>query len=242
MATFFCFLRTIAELYSEEVEQNDKNCLPGIPPTMFYDTSVLYYEIERVGGLSSYLYKAHHREVSESLSIPDYLPVNSTQAEASHAHRVNDLIHQDTPFPSRGHLTRDMATIFNPNEGGTPGALISPPITVSVPNNQSIPNSENPEESGVGILSTMGPESITTQTQTSQVSARNAINLMPPPPPPRTINIHMAVERDENAENVNISATSSGEVISPPLPVPRLGAALLAGTPRFEAINLWLLR
>ncbi len=234
MATFFCFLRTITELYSEEVENNSDNRLPDIPSTMFYDTSISYFEMERVGGLASYLYKAHHREVSQSLSIPDYISPAAPTGDTTTANRGNNPMHHNaTPMPSAPH----MHLLESHDQQGESSSIFEPPpgITIAVPRIQAIPvELDAPNEANGGILSTnAGNATATTTTQTSQASGRERISMPPPPPPPRQTHVAPApvTERDEN-NGGSLSATSSGEDIPPPLPVPHLGAALLAGTPR----------
>jgi hypothetical protein len=66
-------MKVIAVLWSEEVERDESLGLPDIPPSMFYDMTINYHETERLGGLANYLYKTHHMEVSQALSIPDYM-------------------------------------------------------------------------------------------------------------------------------------------------------------------------
>lgn len=236
MATFFCFLRTITELYSEEVDSNNENRLPDIPPSMFYDTSISYFEMERVGGLASYLYKAHHREVAQALSIPDYITPAATTADPAHSNRGNNPIHHNaTPMPSAPNL-HFLEVVDQPEEESRSSAVLdpSPGITIAVPRIQAIPLELEPSDGGnAGILSTNTGNATT---QTSQAPNRERSSIMPPPPPPpRQTPVAPApaptTERDDN-NGANLSATSSGEDIPPPLPVPHLGAALLAGTPR----------
>lgn len=228
MATFFCFLRTITELYSEEVENNSENRLPDIPSTMFYDTSISYFEMERVGGLASYLYKAHHREVSQSLSIPDYI----TPAAPAGDRGNNPVHHNATPMPSAPHMHL-LESEDQSGESRSSSILEQPPgISIAVPRIQAIPvGLDASDDANGGILSTNTGNATT---QTSQAPGRERSSIMPPPPPPiRQTHVAPAPvpERDEN-NGGNLSATSSGEDIPPPLPVPHLGAALLAGTPR----------
>lgn len=120
MCTFFRFLKVVAVLNAEEVESNSDLKMIDLLPAMFYDTTINYYDIERVGGLSSYLYKAHHLEVSRALNIPDYI-ANNAQSQG----RSDGVGGMDTPMPS-------FRTILH--VGQSPMASVSVPlIRVTMP-------------------------------------------------------------------------------------------------------------
>ena len=120
MCTFFRFLKVVAVLNSEEIEENSELKMVDLLPSMFYDTTINYYDIERVGGLSSYLYKAHHLEVSRVLNIPDYISNN-----AHNQGRTDGAGGMDTPMPS-------FRTILH--VGQSPMASVSVPlIRVTMP-------------------------------------------------------------------------------------------------------------
>lgn len=207
-------MRTIAELYAEEVDRTGENHLPDIPTTLFYDTSVSFYEMERVGGLASYLYKVHHKEVSQALSIPDYISP-PTAADTAVIHRIQNPMHPGTPMPSSPTqilASDDHATLAAPT-----------PISVTVP---LVPNEmDSADEQAEGILSMDPGPAI----NLSRIASRSPM----PPPPSRNIRLPSTTERDENG-GINVSATSSGEDVSNQQVGPLGAGALLAGTPRYR--------
>jgi len=65
----FTLLRAIETLAKTEL--NSAGQL-DLPPSIFFDTSIDYFDMDRVGGLSSHLFRKFHTQVAESLAIPDY--------------------------------------------------------------------------------------------------------------------------------------------------------------------------
>jgi len=234
MATFFCFLRTVGDLYCSEVEQNDEQKLPDIPSSMFFDTSISYYDMERVGGIVSYLYKTHHKEVCQALSIPDYMPNNAaapTPAPGHHGGAVNPFsVHRDTPMPSVLQLNTSDPDGTASDGSTSDGNSHSPSplnqimsertITITVPRIQPVLPIQLGENTG--ILST----AIGNVTTNAAQQEPPEIAIAPPPPPP------LPRQAPDHNNDVHVSTTSSGEDVSAPMPVPHLGAALIAGTPR----------
>lgn len=220
MATFFCFSRTIAELYSEEVQENSEKLFPYIPPSMFYDTSVSYFEMERVGGLSNYLYKAHHKEVSEALSIPDY--INAATSSGAPSPPPAHHVHQATPYPTVINLSSDPGSGNEDSDDDEDG---SQTITVTLPRPHPLGVTGAPTERQVGILATGA--AIANSPTVHPFQMRNN----PIPVAPASTPVQPPAERDENTGR-NVSATSSGEDLTPSNPMPHFGAAILAGTPR----------
>ncbi|CAL8088738.1 unnamed protein product [Orchesella dallaii] len=233
MATFFCFLRTVGDLYREEVENNDEQKLPDFPCSMFFDTSISYYEMERVGGIASYLYKTHHKEVCQALSIPDYMPNNATTTPAQGGGRVSQGVQRGTPMPSALQLNTSDEQETTASDGSTSGENSPSPthqtvsnrtitIAVPVPRIQPVgPVTLAPLAENMGILSTSTPTG-NAITQSNGAPQRVELGITPLLP---------SRQAPDHNNGVHVSATSSGEDVSTPMPVPHLGAALIAGTP-----------
>lgn len=191
------------------------------PCSIFYDTSISYFDMERVGGLASYLYKAHHIEVSTKLSIPDYLSsiIPATQ------HRE---LPPGTPMPGVIHVSTavgDQSALGHNNRAGV--SISAPAITIAVPRLHPLLTSIDPSSSSTS--SDQNPGTIGTSASTDQATVHPHINIhsAPPPPPlpPRLIETTVNASNEENA-----SSTSSGEAVVAAAPAPQFGA-LITGTP-----------
>jgi len=224
-------LQTISELFQEEVASGvDK--LPDIPSSVFYDTSINYYEIERVGGLASYLYKTYHVEVAQQLNIPDYI----SAAAPRPAH-----IHDDTPMPSVVRVNLNAQDGFSSTTNRMvrsgrplPGTSLSEPaIAISVSPMDSIRSTEG----SVGII--IAPHRAEPgTTNTSLVShTPDGLNM-------HHVNTPMSIqltERESHADTENtvvVSNTSSSDEVTSRSAGPPFGG-LFAGSGRYRYFTVY---
>ncbi|CAG7734881.1 unnamed protein product [Allacma fusca] len=227
MCTFFRFLKTIAVLYSEELEENSELRLPEIPPAMFYDTTVNYYDIERVGGLSSYLYKSNHVEISQALHIDDYI-LNGANNQQPRTAGDNPL-GVDTPVPG-------FRTILHVSGQNPMNSVSVPLIRVSLPDNR---------QGGTLVAAQLGttqaghrpPATAHNQTPVIPISvpalaretAETGTETQTPSEGLSSTNLGMLAGTGTGRRLLgrSVSATSSGEELERPLHT--AGAALIAG-------------
>lgn len=221
MCTFFCLLNTISELYAEEVDNNKTETdLPDLPSSLFYDTSLAYYDMERLGGLASYLYKTYHREISTKLSIPDYVqerpPPASAEPEPTSASTVMPgVIHVSTAVTTEDSvMTRNitMAELSPPDIIMTVPRVLRPPLI----------NTSTPPTLAIGAPPPppMPPAPVP---PISSASVERRIGMTSTNIPPPAIGVIPSTE--------TASAASSEETIASVHPqIPTFGA-LITGTP-----------
>ncbi|XP_021964522.1 E3 ubiquitin-protein ligase RNF123 isoform X2 [Folsomia candida] len=209
MCCFFSFLRTISELYSEEVEHCTEIKFPNIPPCIFYDTSVAYHDMERVGGLASYLYKAHHTDIATKLSIPDYIQekpaaTSSEQPDPSVAGSsltgspVIIQVSTSAATADDNIITRDMAI-----------AAASPDIIMTIPHRFASPPPPPPLPPAppVAMFPTMGsppfPREVTPPA-TEPASATSSDGALASAPPPTTTQFGALITGTPSGHNLLI--------------------------------------
>lgn len=215
MCTFFCFLKTVSELYNEEIRQENGSKeirLPDLPSALFYDTSINYFDMERVGGLASYLYKTCHTEVSTNLSIPDYFQENqqSPSNDTTTGTNQSGLPTVTAPALPVGfiHVSAGVGT----DDGGVTRTL--EPLPIPRPPLTELARSQPNEVSG------SGPPPAPPLPPPPQIFLQRSM-----PQIPRAGAAPASVPGTEPA-----SATSSIETVAIP-PITHFGA-LITGTPR----------